>query len=166
MRNLLPSAVDSGILQNLMRLARALLVLVVALVWMGGSDRPPVMVRFYLQASQSESPENVVPVTLANPPQVIYMRKHPEITEKDIASARMLPGGHVLLTFVPTVKAQLEALTRGNVGAILVVLVDGRVVYAPVIDVALTEGKFIIPENVSDQEVAAIDRFAKKLHRD
>lgn len=162
----MPSVTVSVKVPDLMRLARALLVLLVAMVWMAGSDRPPIMVRFHLQASQTESKENVIPVTLANPPQVIYMRKRPEITEADIQSAKMLPGGHVLFVFVPTVKEQLEAFTRANPGAILIVMVNGRVVYAPVIDVALTEGHFIIPENVSAEEVTEIDAFAKKMHKD
>lgn len=104
----------------------------------------------------------MVPVTLADPPQVVYVRKHPDLSERDIEKAQMIDGGRVLLTFTRSAKPRLESLTRASVGGVLVVVFNNRVVYAPVIDVALTEGKFVIPSNVSPQEVDALNSWLQQ----
>ena len=86
-----------------------------------------------------------VPVTLLNPPETIAIRNLPEVSEKDIRSVRALADGTVVVEFDDFGKTKLEVATNTGRGLILVVIVNGRVVYAPMIDTNLTRGALALP---------------------
>ena len=87
-----------------------------------------------------------VPITLLNPPETIAIRNIPELSEKDIRQVRTLADGTVMVEFDDFGKTKLEVATNTGRGLILVVIVNGRVVYAPSIDTNLTKGALALPK--------------------
>ena len=115
------------------------------ILWIGAAEKPPVLLRVHLQAPEGAKGMVTVPVTLLNPPETIAIRNLPEVSEKDIESVRALADGTVVVEFDDFGKTKLEVATNTGRGLILVVIVNGRVVYAPRIDTNLTRGALALP---------------------
>ena len=115
------------------------------ILWIGAAEKPPVLLRVHLQAPEGAKGMVTVPVTLLNPPETIAIRNIPEVSEKDIQSVRSLADGTVVVEFDDFGKTKLEVATNTGRGLILVVIVNGRVVYAPTIDTNLTRGALALP---------------------
>ena len=128
-----------------MRMLRVFPWLVGLMFWIGAAEKPPVLLRVHLQAPEGAKGMVTVPVTLLNPPETIAIRNLPEVSEKDIRSVRSLPDGTVVVEFDDFGKTKLEVATNTGRGLILVVIVNGRVVYAPTIDTNLTRGALALP---------------------
>lgn len=130
-----------------------------------GSKPPEATLRFHLQASPGMPKEQIVAVSLIDPPQGVYVRRLPEMSEKHIESIQKTEDGRILVVFNSVGANLLEAATRSNMGAIMVVICNGRVVYAPVIDVPLASGRIILPGGISDQEIAAFQQMIARKRR-
>lgn len=128
------------------------------LLWVGAAEKPPVLLRVHLQAPEGAKGMVTVPITLFNPPETIAIRNIPELSEKDIRQVRTLPDGTILVEFDDFGKTKLEVATNTGRGLILVVIVNGRVVYAPTIDVSLVTGALALPKGtVLVQEIEALN---------
>lgn len=104
-----------------------------------------------------------VPVTLLNPPETIAIRNLPEVSEKDVASVRTLADGTLIVEFDDFGKTKLEVATNTGRGLILVVIVNGRVVYAPMIDTNLARGTLALPAgSIFPDEVQALNDARNK----
>ena len=129
--------------------------------WMlcvGGSDKPKIILRFHVQVPTAKMADekNILPIRLNDPPSVIFIHKQPDLTEADVVSVDRFENGRVLITFNQAGKEKLEMLTRINMGAVLVVILNDEVVYSPVIDMVLMSGRFLIPEGVSSESVQSL----------
>jgi len=134
-----------------------------ALFWMGAAEKPPVLIRVHLQASEGARGEASVPVSLFNPPEKVAIQSLPELTEKDIQRVTTRPDGTVLLEFDDFGKTKLEVATSTGRGLILVVIVNGRVVYAPRIDTVLTRGCLLLPAgSVTPEEILQANADVEK----
>lgn len=133
-------------------------------VW-AGSPAPKVYMRFHVQANEVLPKDQLVPIQLLNPPQLIYVRKFPEVTERHFQSIERLPNGAVLIQLSGLGTNLLDAATSNNLGLVLVVLCNGRVLYDAVIDVPLRDGRFIIPGGMTDEEVAAFQELIRRNRR-
>lgn len=122
-------------------------------IFVGGSEMPPPMLRFHVQASPKLGKEKVVPVTLVDPAAMIYIRKYPDLSERDIQSLDMLDKGRVLVTFNEAGRLRFEEMTRANSEIIMVVICNGRVIYAPLIDTVIGDGKLLLPKGISEDEI-------------
>ena len=128
------------------------------ILWIGAAEKPPVLLRVHLQAPEGAKGMVTVPVTLLNPPETIAIRNLPEVSEKDIRSVRALADGTVVVEFNDFGKTKLEVATNTGRGLILVVIVNGRVVYAPSIDINLTNGRLALPPgSVLPEEMQALN---------
>lgn len=128
------------------------------MLWVGAAEKPPVLLRVHLQAPEGAKGMVTVPVTLLNPPQTIAIRNLPEVSEKDIRQVRTLADGILLVAFDDFGKTKLEVATNTGRGLILVVIVNGRVVYAPTIDTTLTQGTLALPAgSILPEEVQALN---------
>ena len=104
-----------------------------------------------------------VPVTLLNPPETIAIRNIPELSEKEIRSVRTLVDGTVVVEFDDFGQTKLEVATNTGRGLILVVIVNGRVVYAPTIDTNLTRGGLALPPgSILPEEIQALNDARNK----
>ena len=133
------------------------------ILWIGAAEKPPVLLRVHLQAPEGAKGMVTVPVTLLNPPETIAIRNIPEVSEKDIKSVRALADGTVVVEFDEFGKTKLEVATNTGRGLILVVIVNGRVVYAPTIDTNLTRGALALPAgSVFPEEIQALNDARNK----
>ena len=132
-------------------------------LWIGAAEKPPVLLRVHLQAPEGAKGMVTVPITLLNPPETIAIRSIPELSEKDIRQVRTLADGTVVVEFDDFGKTKLEVATNTGRGSILVVIVNGRVVYAPTIDVNLARGALALPPgSILSEEIQALNDTKNK----
>ena len=131
--------------------------------WIGAAEKPPILLRVHLQAPEGAKGMVTVPVTLLNPPETIAIRNIPEVSEKEIRQVRTLVDGTVVVEFDDFGKTKLEVATNTGRGLILVVIVNGRVVYAPTIDTNLTRGILALPAGaILPEEIEALNDARNK----
>jgi len=146
-----------------MRIFSLFTVLVGMLLWMGAAEKPPVLIRVHLQAAEGARGEASVPVSLFNPPEKVAIQSLPELSEKDIHKVSTRSDGTILLEFDDFGKTKLEVATSTGRGLIMVVIVNGRVVYAPRIDTVLTSGGLLLPAGaVTPEEILQTNADVEK----
>ena len=143
----------------LMNNARCVLpILAGLLLWVGAAPKPPVLLRVHLQAPEGTKGQVSVPVTLFNPAETISIQTIPEVSEKEVRKVSTRLDGSILVEFTDFGQTKLEVGTSTGRGLILVVIVNGRVVYAPRIDTVLTNGCLLLPAgSISAEEMAQIN---------
>jgi hypothetical protein len=143
----------------LMNIARRVLpILAGLLLWIGAAPKPPVLLRVHLQAPEGAKGQVSVPVTLFNPAETISIQTIPEVSEKEVRKVSTRLDGSILVEFTDFGQTKLEVGTSTGRGLILVVIVNGRVVYAPRIDTVLTNGCLLLPAgSITLEEMAQIN---------
>ena len=132
-------------------------------LWLGAAEKPPVLLRVHLQAPEGAKGMVTVPVTLLNPPETVAIRNIPEVSEKEIREVKVMVDGTVVVEFDEFGKTKLEVATNTGRGLILVVIVNGRVVYAPTIDTNLTRGTLALPAgSILPEEIQALNDARNK----
>jgi preprotein translocase subunit SecD len=145
-----------------MRWICAALLLTVLPAWAGHTP-PTILLRIHVQ-----TPAEGLPSTMAEPVQIppnnetIYIRTLPEVTEQNLIDASPEPGGGVRLKFDHVGQVNLDAVTAQNPDRILVVMIDGYVVFAPVIDEHITTGELVLPHPLQPQILQLLQDAAKK----
>lgn len=135
-------------------------------IWVGAAEKPPALLRVHLQAPEGAKGQSSIPVTLFDPAETIAIRSIPEVTEKDIRKVQKRLDGTSLVQLDDFGRTKLEVATSTSRGLILVVIVNSRVVYAPLIDTVISKGAFILPAGaISDQEEAAFNQQVGKLKK-
>lgn len=134
-------------------------------LWIGAAEKPAVLIRVHLQAPEGEKGEAAVTVSLFNPPEKIAIQSLPELSEKDIRKVTTRGDGTILVEFDDFGRTKLDVATSTGQGLIMVVIVNGRVVYAPRIDVVLRNGCLLLPVgSVTPEEMAQVDAALEKYH--
>jgi hypothetical protein len=142
---------------------RFLLLVVGYALWMGAAEKPPFLLRIHLQATEGAKGMVSVPVTLFQPNETIAIQSLPEVTEKEIRKVATRLDGTVLVEFDDFGRTKLEVGTSTGRGMILVVLVNGRVVYAPRIDTVITNGSILLPPgSITPDEILQINGEVEK----
>ena len=137
---------------------RFLPILAGLLVWIGAAPKPPGLFRVHLQAPEGAKGQVSVPVTLFNPSETISIQTIPEVSEKEVRKVSTRLDGSILVEFTDFGQTKLEVGTSTGRGLILVVIVNGRVVYAPRIDTVLTNGCLLLPAgSITLEEMAQIN---------
>lgn len=122
------------------------LVLGVVMDLAAGSRRPQAAFRIHVQRVETGgSTSQLFQVALTNPDQVISVGRYADISENNIQSLMPMPDGGLMVAFDSPGTKLLESVTSTNMGRILVVFLNGRVVYAPEIDIPLRSGRFLVP---------------------
>lgn len=134
-------------------------------VW-AGSSRPLATFRIHVeQSGSSGSSAQVIQVALTNPDQVVTVARFAELSENHVANVLPTPDGGMLVVFNPTGARILESLTASQMGRIMVVFLNGQVVYAPVIDLAVRSGKLMIPGPLPTEDVMALQQLLERRAR-
>ena len=123
-----------------------------ALMLMGSGPQPTLSFRIHTELTTVSAPGQAVPVTLFNPDQEIHISRFADLTENHVADVQRMPGGGVLVLFKQEGASLLDVATTNNQGRIMVVMVNGRVLYAPVIDAPLRKGRMMLPPGITDEE--------------
>ncbi len=120
-----------------------------------------VTLRVHVQtAGEGLSAQQATSIPIPPNGEQIQVRTLPETSERDlVAVAEDAAGLHLQFNHVGTVA--LNAATAQNQGRIMVVLVDGQIIYAPVIDTQISNGRLDIPHQVPAQIVAQLQDLAQ-----
>lgn len=147
---------------------RALGFLVLTLIFVtgwAGAKRPTSSLRIYLQTVEVGAPgTQIMPILLLHPNKQIMVRAQPELSERDIEKVESREsdiGVALRLILTEHGKTVLSAVTTESQGKILVVMLNGRVIYAPVIDKTIDDGVLIIPRGAMPEEIAPLEEAMK-----
>jgi hypothetical protein len=128
-----------------------------------GHSPPKVFFRIHVQtAGQGLSPQQAANVTIPPRGEEIQVRTLPEVTERDIVDVQPLDSGGIRVTFNHVGTVALNAVTAQNQNRILVVLINGVVVYAPIIDEQIDNGQLDIPHALQPQIIQLLQDQARK----
>ena len=127
-----------------------------------GHSPPSVTVRIHVQTTGAgQSAEEATTITIPPNNEQIQVRTLPEITEGDLVDVRQDASG-LHLKFNHDGQVNLNAVTAQNQGRILVVLIDGYVMYAPIIDEQIGNGQLDIPHQVPPLILQYLQQVAQK----
>jgi hypothetical protein len=111
-----------------------------------GHSPPKVHLGIYVQTTgEGQSAQQATFIVIPPNGERILIRTMPEVSELDLIDAQQDASGIVHLQFNHVGQVNLNAVTAQNQGRILVVVIDGHVVYAPIIDEQITNGELDIP---------------------
>jgi hypothetical protein len=150
----------------MMRYLLIALALLASLPAHAGHSAPKLFLRIHVQTTGEGLPANQAQ-TVAVPPdgELIQVRALPEVTEGDLVGVEPRPNG-TLLTFDHSGQVNLDVVTGANQGRILVVLLNGYVIYAPTIDEQISNGQLLLPHPLAPQVVKMLQDIAAKNARD
>ena len=125
-----------------------------------GKTPPKVTLRIHVQTTgEGQSTLEVSHVRVPPDGEDILIRAIPEVSEGQLVDAEQDADG-LHLRFNHTGTVDLNAATAQNQGRILVVLVDGIVLYAPTIDTQIDDGVLNIPHQIPQQVVQLLQQVA------
>ncbi len=139
-----------------------LLLLLSVLPSQAGHKPPPIILRVHVQTTGEGLPATMA-TTISLPPngEQIQIRALPEATEHDLIDVQPNKDGTIRLFFDHQGQVNLNAATGDNQGRILVLLINGYVVYAPVIDEQITNGELDLPHPLNPEVVKLLQEVAK-----
>jgi hypothetical protein len=127
-----------------------------------GKTPPKLLLRIHVQTTGDGMSVNQAQ-TVYLPPnnEPILIRALPEVTEQNLIGVLPEPGG-TLLTFDHPGEVNLSAVTAEDQGRILVVFLNGFIIYAPIIDEQITNGQLLLPHPLAPQIVALLEDIAQR----
>ncbi len=143
------------------------LLLVGSAPLLAGGSKPKITLRMHVELNSALPNEQTLQVQLERPPKTITLSKSPEIHEKQVASIAPYPGlsGGVVVILNAQGKRQLDLLTKLNKGKHLCVFVNGRLIFSPIIDAELPNGRILIPGGFTPDEILTLSGVAEKLNK-
>jgi preprotein translocase subunit SecD len=144
-----------------------LLLLLTILPAQAGHSPPKVLLRVNVQTTGEGLPATMATV-LSLPPngEEIEIRAIPEVTEKDLIDVKQAPDNTVRFFFNHRGQVNLSAATAENQGRILVLLIDGYVAYAPIIDQEISNGELDVPHPLNPQVIKLLQEVAQRNVRE
>ena len=128
-----------------------------------GHSAPKVTLRVHIQTTgEGQSPLEATSISLPPNGEQIQLRALPEASESQLIGVQPGPNGSTRLQFNHAAQVDISAATAQNQGRILVVLIDGYVVYAPIIDEQITSGELDIPTPLDPKVVALLQEVARE----
>lgn len=133
---------------------------------MAGASKPTMTFRIHIQVKEDTKGEGaVLPIALANPQQIITVSRTPKISENHLQSVIATPDGGMMVQTTTTGARLLEEATISNPNQIMVVLLNGQVVYSPVIDIPLRSGRLLIPGPIPPELITALQARIVELRK-
>ncbi len=130
-----------------------------------GHKPPQVVLRVHIQTTgEGQSPLEVTRITIPPAGEQILIRAIPELSEVQLLDVQQDLNG-LRLKFNHAGQVNLSAVTAQNQGRIMVVLLDGQVIYAPTIDTQITNGELDIPHQVPLGVLQLLQQVAKQNQR-
>jgi hypothetical protein len=136
------------------------LALFIALPAQAGKSPPKLLLRIHVQTTGSGLADNQAKTVLLPPNgEPIQVRGMPEVSERNLIGVDPQKNG-TLLTFDHEGQINLSAVTAQNQGRILVVFLNGYIIYAPVIDEQITNGQMLLPHPLAPEIVKLLQQIA------
>jgi preprotein translocase subunit SecD len=128
-----------------------------------GHSPPTIILQIFVQTA-GQGMESTQATSIALPPngEIIQIRALPEITERELVDAQADASGAVHLRFNHIGQVVLSAFTAQNQDRIMVIMLNGFVIYAPIIDEQITTGELIIPHPIKPEALQALQETAKR----
>jgi hypothetical protein len=131
-----------------------------------GSPKPSITFRIHIQMNESVGGSGpVIQVALSNPPEVITVNRSAQLAETHLQSVLPTPDGGMMVQTTPTGARLLEEATLSNPGKIMVVLLNGTVVYSPVIDMPMRSGRFLVPGPIPPELISGLQARIAQLKK-
>lgn len=124
-----------------------------------GGSKPGFAFRIYVQAATGSNPAQGISMAIKDPDQVISVHKFAVLTEKHVAGLMKLPDGGTVVTLTDTGTKILETETSNRMGAIMVILCNGRLIFAPEIDAPIRSDKIILPPGLLEDDYTLFRRY-------
>ncbi|MDX6765781.1 MAG: hypothetical protein SFU85_03220 [Candidatus Methylacidiphilales bacterium] len=122
--------------------------------------------RIHVQVqSRTEAASQTLQISLTNPNQIIAVNRLAAFSENHLQSVLPTPDGGMMLQADSTGTRILEEMSSSNSGRIMVVLINGTVVYAPIIDMPLRSGRMLIPGPIPPEIVSGLQARIAKLQK-
>ena len=125
------------------------------------AESPP---KLELRRAETKPAEGLTEAKVAGSDEKVYLRKEAEVTEKDVTQAQAVEHkGTFVIEIVLTKEGQkkLAKLTEEHVDKPLAILVDGKVIAAPVVRDKVPGEKAIITGNFTKEEAEKIAKGIK-----
>jgi hypothetical protein len=128
-----------------------------------GSKKPALpAIRLHGEGNPTDGDSFSSEIQLTNPPKKIFMRKVPVVNEQDFKAFFPFPGNdglsgaYFLLDAHGTNK--LHQFSTEDRGRIAVVLVNGRVAAALLVDKPVNDGILMVPGGIAPEEILALQQ--------
>ena len=147
----------------------AIAIVVAALgyaIWTHGSTPVLAAVRFEMRLAEDRPTPGLVVAQLPDSGRLIYL--HPEIvvTNDDLAQSSVIGDGSggfgVAVVFLPPGAERIRQATSGHIGRPVAMLIDGRVVMAPVVRSAIGESAVITGHFTQSEATRIADGIAPR----
>ena len=127
-----------------------------------GSSPPKVIFRVFVQTSAEGLPSTQArQITVPPDNESITIRALPELSEADLVDVHADASGNVHFMLDHRGQVDLDAVTAQNPGRILVVTLNGYVLYAPIIDQQISNGELIMPHPLDPAVIELLEEEAK-----
>ncbi len=139
--------------------------IVIASIMLGLAACRGGQVRLEFRLAETEPGEGLTEVSLPHSGETFYLYPDVAISNADIASASVIQGSSgpvVELILTPTGSEKLARLTEANLKKRIAMLVDGKVVSAPVINAPIPGGRAMLMGDFSEEEALRIARGLRK----
>ncbi|MGF1678210.1 MAG: hypothetical protein ACFCUX_03335 [Candidatus Methylacidiphilales bacterium] len=127
-----------------------------------GSKRPEITFRIHTQAGNEIREDQTVPIGLIDPEEFLRVHKLAFVSERQVAAVMPTSQGGALIQLNQVGTSSLQAATSTELGKTLVVFLNGRVVYAAVIDIPINSGRLLIPAGIAPEEIQALKAFIEQ----
>jgi preprotein translocase subunit SecD len=131
-----------------------------------GAPKPTITFRIHVQMTENVGGSGpVIQVALSNPPEVITVSRSPQLAETHLQSVLPTPDGGMMVQMTSTGARLLEEATLSNPGKIMVVLLNGSVVYSPVIDMPMRSGRLMVPGPIPPELISGLQTRINQLQK-
>ncbi len=127
-----------------------------------GHSPPKIFLRVFIQTQRRDAGDRGPARDDPAQYETIQVRTLPEVTEQDLVAVETDPSGAVHLHLNHRGQVNLDAVTGQYQGRILVVTINGYVVYAPIVDQQLTEGELILPHPLPADVIRLLQETARR----
>ena len=132
---------------------------------MAGGSKPEILLSVIMQNNETAEMSKTVPLELNDPPELVHFSVLPIVTQNYLWDATLLENGAVMVQFDPGGTTALEAATRLNMGKIIAVLFNGRILLSAVVDRPITNGRLLL-RGITPEEFQKLQAFIKKRRAD
>lgn len=133
------------------------------------NEKPPVTLRFHVEAPETSGESFVLPVTLQYARKRTHIARIPAVTEKDIVAVKTFPapnGTHGAYFYLsPHGRIALNTLSLEHRGRNLVAFLNGRQVIDLLIDRRISDGVLAIPWGLTAAEAALLRKHLPNVDR-
>jgi preprotein translocase subunit SecD len=122
-------------------------------------EKEPEPVFLELRRAESESANDLIEMVLSGSEEKFYLHKEVLLSNEDVKSASpVLHGRRLVVEVILTDegKEKFARLTEENINKRIGIVVDGRLILAPLVRAPIREGKMIITGNLSEEEINRI----------